>query len=197
MKLELKQKKLFSGERYFLFKDNTTLNVVSKGLKNYKEYVIDVVVLDPKIRGNFIFAIKSLVSFIIFLNLSLILYLTPTLDFLILENKIGYLAVSTILTLISLIIFLMLTQYERIFVARHTKVPLVRFYNGLPNKKEFKQFIAAIQKQSQKRFDSLGLELQKQRAGELKTIRRIHEQGGISGSEYDAAKEKLLKFSDE
>ena len=195
MKLELKQKKLFTGERYFLFKDNT-LNIVNKSLKKYKEYMIDVVALDPKIRGNFIFAIKSFALFIIFLNVSLILYLTPSLDFLVAENKTEFLATTIAIALISLVVFLILTQYERIFVARHTKVPLVRFYNGLPNKKEFKDFIETIQQQAQQRFDALALDLQKQRAGELKTIRRVHEQGGLSAAEYTAAKETLLKFSD-
>lgn len=197
MKLELKQKKTFSGERHFTFKDNTTLNIVNKTLKNHKEYAIDIVALDTKLRSNFIFAIKPLIGFVIFLNLSLVLYLTPNLDYLVVEYKSLFVFAAIILSLIFLILFLVFTQYERIFVARHTKLPLVRFYNGLPNKKEFKQFIAVIQEQNQQRFNFLDLNLQQQCAGELKTIRRIHEQGGISVSEYEAAKEKLLKFANE
>ena len=196
MKLELKQKKLFAGDRQFRFKDKTTLNVVSKTLKTHKEYLIDVVALDPKIKSHFIFAKKPLAGFIIFANLSLIFYLTTVLDFLPLTYKDWSVAIATILTLVSLIAFMVFTRHDRVFVARHSKVPLVRFYNGLPSKKEFKKFIQAIQTQSQQRFDHLKLNLQQQRAGELKTIRRVQEQGGLTASQYDRAKNKLLTLSD-
>jgi len=196
MNLELKQKKLFAGERQFRFKDKTTLNVISKKLKKHNEYLIDVVALEPKVKGNFIFAKKTLVSFIVFLNISLVLHFTSGLDFLLAGNKDWYLAGAIIICLISLISFLVLTQYEQVFVARHSKVPLVRFYNGLPNKKEYKNFIKAMQQKSQQRFDHLKLNMQQQRAGELKTIRRVYEQGGITAEQYDNAKNTLLKFSD-
>jgi len=196
MKLELNQKKLFAGERQFSFRDKTTLSVKIKTLKTSCEYLIDVVALDPKMKSNFIFAKKSLISCILFLNISLLFYLTPLLDLFELTNKSWYIAAATILSLISFITFLVFTQYERVFIARHTKIPLVRFYNGLPNKKEFKNFINMIQTKSQKRFEHLGLNMQSQCAGELKTIRRIQEQGGLSFSQYEHAKNKLLKFSD-
>ncbi len=196
MKLELKQKKLFAGERQFRFKDKTTLNVISKTLKTHQEYLIDIVALDPKIRSHFIFAIKPLISFIIFANLSLIFYLTPALDFFQASYQNWAIAAAIILTLISLITFMAFTRYDRVFISRHTKVPLIRFYNGLPNKKEFKHFIEFIQLESQRRFEHLGLNLQQQRAGELKTIRRIQEQGGISINQYKRAKNKLLNLSD-
>ena len=197
MKLELKQKKLFAGERQFRFKDKTTLSVICKTLKTHKEYLIDIVALDPKIKSQFIFAKKPLISFIVFANLSLILSLTSVLDSFPAIYQSGVVVVTSIFTLISLIAFIVLTRHERIFVSRHSKVPLVRFYNGLPGKKEFKKFVQFIQAESQKRFEHLKLNLQQQRAGELKTIRRIQEQGGLTASQYEKAKNKLLTLSDE
>ncbi len=88
------------------------------------------------------------------------------------------------------------TRHDKVFVSRHSKVPLVRFYNGLPNKKVFKQFIKVVQTEGQRRFEHLKLNLQQQRAGELKTIRRVLEQGGITAKQYDHAKNKLLNLSD-
>ncbi len=196
MKRELKQKKLFAGERQFCFKDKSTLNVISKTLNNHKEYLIDIVAIDPKLRSHFIFAKKPLISFIIFINLSLIFYLTPALNFLPATYKNWVVAVAIILALTSLIIFMVFTRHDRVFVSRHSKVPLIRFYNNLPSKQEFKQFIQAIQTASQQRFDHLGLNLQQQRAGELKTIRRVQEQGGITTGQYNRAKNKLLNLSD-
>jgi len=37
--------------------------------------------------------------------------------------------------------------------------------------------------------------LKQQRAGELKTIRRVHEQGGITAHQYEKTKNKLLNLS--
>ena len=161
-----------------------------------KEYLIDIVAIDPKLRSHFIFAKKPLISFIIFINLSLIFYLTPALNFLPATYKNWVVAVAIILALTSLIIFMVFTRHDRVFVSRHSKVPLIRFYNNLPSKQEFKQFIQAIQTASQQRFDHLGLNLQQQRAGELKTIRRVQEQGGITTGQYNRAKNKLLNLSD-
>ncbi len=196
MKLELKQKKLFAGERQFRFKDKTTLNIISKTLKTHKEYLIDIVAIDPKLKSHFIFAKKPLISFIVFVNISLIFYLTPVLDAFPIAYKNWGTAAAIILTLISLIIFMVYTRHDKVFVSRHSKVPLVRFYNGLPNKKVFKQFIKVVQTEGQRRFEHLKLNLQQQRAGELKTIRRVLEQGGITAKQYDHAKNKLLNLSD-
>ena len=201
MKLELKQKKLFAGERTFLLRDNVTISVTNKSLKRNEEFSIDVVALDPKIRGKFSLALKSLITLVIFLTINFAFWLTPLLDNILSSVSLAHtkswvLSATSIAALCSLIIFLVLTRYERVFVTRHTKVPIVKFYYGLPNKKEFKKFLQAIQKQGELRSKSLGLSLQNQRAGELKTLRRVYESGAISADEYDVAKNKLLSSSD-
>ena len=196
MKLELKQKKIFAAERRFRFKDKNTLLIIIKSVKMHKEYLIDLVAIDPKLRSHFVFAVKSLISFIIFLNVSLIFSLTSILNFL--EPVIYMWATSAaiILTLVSFIIFIAFTRYERIFVSRQSKVPLIYFYNNLPNKKDFQYFVEHLIDVGQKRFDALGLDLQKLRAGELKTLRRILDEGVITTKQYERAKLSLLQMSD-
>lgn len=196
MKFELNQKKSFAAERLFRFKDKNTLLVILKNLKNHKEYLIDIAALDPISRSHFVFAIKSLISLILFLNLSLIFYATPALDFLNSTYQDWALSGVVIIALISFILFTIFTRYERVFVSRESKVPLVYFYNGLPNKKEFKKFTQYIETESQQRFEKLALDTQKQRAGEMKTIRRVFDEGVITTSQYEKAKAKLLKLSD-
>lgn len=196
MMLELKQKKLFSGERHFSFKDKSTVHVILKSLNKHKEYLIDLAALDPKYRRKFVFAKKSLISFILFFSIGLIFYFSPALSYLELGNTDWFLSAAVVLCLISLILFLAFTRYERVFVSRHSKTPLIRFYNGLPNKEEFKQFTQFIQSESELRFEKLNLDLQQQRAGELKTIRRMFDEGLMTLSQYDRAKKKLLKLSD-
>ncbi len=195
MNLELSQKRPFAGERRFRFKDHNTLLVTLKKLKKRREYLIDLAALDPNAKSRFVFAKKPLIAFFVFFNISLILYLTPVLSILKLPNPDWYISASVILTLISLIIFISMTRLERFFISRHSKTPLLQFYNGLPNKNDFKKFIQHIQTQSQKRFEHLNMNLQQQYAGELKTLRRVFEEGAISSHQYEKAKKKLLKMS--
>lgn len=196
MKFELNQKKSFSAERLFNFKDKNTLLVILKNVKKHKEYLIDIAALDPKSHSHFVFAFKPLISFIFFLNLSLIFHLTSVLDFLTPMQQEWALSSAIIFTLLSFILFIIFTRHERVFVSRESKVPLVYFYNGLPNKKEFKHFMQYIAQQSQQRFEKLALNIQQQRAGEMKTIRRVFDEGIITLSQYENGKEKLLKLSD-
>jgi len=196
MKLELDQKKSFATERLFRFKDKSTLHVILKGLKSHKEYLIDLAALNPKSRSHFVFAIKSLISFIIFLNVSLIFYFSSALDLLSLTYQNWAQSAAIILMLVSFILFIIFTRQEQVFVSRESKVPLVYFYNGLPTKKEFKAFTKYIEKESQRRFETLNLDTQQQRAGEMKTIRRVFDEDVITPSQYEKGKEKLLRLAD-
>lgn len=195
MNLELCQKRPFAGERSFRFKDSNTLLVTLKKLKKRREYLIDLAAIDPNDKTRFVFAKKPLIAFIIFFNISLVFYLTPLLSMLKLPNPDWYVSGSVILSLISLIVFISMTRLERFFISRHSKIPLLQFYNGLPNKKDFKKFTQYIQAQSKKRFEHLNLDLQQQYAGELKTLRRVHDEGAITVYQYEKAKKKLLKMS--
>jgi len=196
MNLQLSQKRPFAGERIFQFKDKNTVLVTFKNLKHRKEYLIDLAALNPKDSSHFVFAKKPLVAFIIMLNVSMVLYLTPIMDLLNLIYKDWIVSGSVILTLFSFILFISFTRVERVFKSRHSNVPLLRFYNGLPNKKEFKKFIEYIQTESKNRFEKLNLDLQKQRAGELKTIRRVLDEGALTQAQYEKAKKMLLALSD-
>ena len=196
MNLELNQKRSFAGERQFRFKDQNTVLVTLKNLKNRKEYLIDLAAIDHKDSRHFVFAKKLLMVFVIFLSLSFIMYFSPLIELLELPYKDWFISASVILSLISFILFISFTRMERVFKSRHAKVPLLSFYNGLPNNKEFKNFIEQIRAISKKRFEKLNLDLQQQYAGELKTIRRVLDEGVITQSYYDRAKNKLLNQSD-
>lgn len=196
MKFELNQKKAFAAERQFSFKDKNTLLIILKNLKNHKEYLVDLAALDPKSRSHFVFAFKSLISFIIFLNLSLMFHLTSVLDFLHSTYQAWAISGAIIFTLISFISFIAFTRYELVFVSRESKVPLVSFYNSFLNNKKLKAFTDHIAKESQRRFEQLALGTRQQRVGEMKTIRRILDDGIITPSQYENAKAKLLKLHD-
>ena len=77
-----------------------------------------------------------------------------------------------------------------------SKSPILHFYNGLPNRKEFKNFVQYIKNESHARFQKLNLDAEQQRAGEMRTIRRVFDEGVITNSQYEKAKAALLKLAD-
>lgn len=196
MKFELNQKKKLGVERIFRFKDKNTLLAIIKNSKNRKEYLMDLAALDPKIRSNTIIAFKPLISFCIFLLISFILFATPIIDLIPDAYQMLLLSVAITFAVVSFIFFILLSRRERIFVSRISKAPILYFYNGLPNKKEFKNFIQYIKDESQARFEKLKLDAEKQRAGEMRTIRRVFDEGVLSNSQYEKAKATLLKLAD-
>lgn len=194
----LKQKKWLAGERCFTLKDHNTLVVEIKRLKKRASYALDIAVLKPKPKHHFALAKKSMLAMFVSIVLAYVLLYIPLIDqmpALIQQqlNRDWLLSSFIIIGLVSFILFLTFTQYERVFVARHTQLPLVRMFNGLPDKQTFAAFTDSLHQQSQKRFDSLELSGQKQRAGELKTIRRLVDAGVLSQAQYNHAKKKLLK----
>ena len=196
MKFELNQKKKLGAERIFRFKDKNTLLVIIKNSKNRKEYLLDLAAIDPKSRSNTIIAFKPLISFCIFLLISFIFFATPLIDLIPSAYQLLSLSVAVTLTVISFIFFILLSRRESIFVSRTSKSPILHFYNGLPNKKEFKNFIQYIKDESQARFQKLNLGAEKQRAGEMRTIRRVFDEGVLTNSQYEKAKATLLKLAD-
>jgi len=196
MKFELNQKKKLGVERIFRFKDKNTLLVIIKNSKNRKEYLMDLAALDPKSRSNTIIAFTPLISFCIFLLISFIFFATPAIDLIPNAYHMLLLSVTATLTVVSFIFFIILSRREHIFVSRVSKAPILYFYNGLPNKKEFKNFIQYIKDESQARFEKLKLDAEKQRAGEMRTIRRVFDEGVLTNSQYEKAKATLLKLAD-
>ena len=196
MKFELNQKKKLGVERIFRFKDKSTLLVIIKNSKNRKEYLMDLAALDPKSRSNTIIAFKPLISFCVFLLMSFIFVATPIIELIPNAYHMLLLSVTVTLTVVSFIFFILLSRRESIFVSRVSKSPILYFYNGLPNKKEFKNFIQYIKDESQARFEKLKLDAEKQRAGEMRTIRRVFDEGVLTNSQYEKAKATLLKLAD-
>lgn len=195
MKFELNQKKKFGVERIFRFKDKYTLLVIIKNSKERKEYLLDLMAIDPGRHLQTIFAFKSLLSCIFFLGASAAIYFTHVFAVFNLPYQAWVLTALAVLVVISFMFFILLSRRDYIFVSRETKTPLVYFYNNFPSKKEFKLFTQYIQKESQLRFEKLKLDEQKVRAGEMKTIRRVFDEGVLSRSEYEKAKAQLLSMS--
>jgi len=194
MSLELKQTKIFSPEYHFCFKDKYTLRVIQKLLNNHKEFMLDLAVIEPELHRRFIWAKKSLSSFILLAMISL--YSVTPGNFFNTDFSHSFVWLVLLLSIISFVFVIIFSGYQKYFVSREAKVPLVVFYNNVPDKKTFNAFIYYLLQQSSQRFKKLNLSLQMIRAGELKTLRRLLDGRFISQQQYEQAKKKLLTMAD-
>lgn len=193
----LDQNKIYLGYRRFEFRDNNTLEIEHKNWRHHLKYMIDVVALSDKCGHRVAFSRRAILLFILLLTLTLLLFILQGINALadITAIKIGsYVFIALCVAALGIIIYT--TRHERVFKTRHSKVPVIWFYNNLPDKNTCQNFIQYMQERIQTRSEFLGLNEQQQSAGELKTLRRLFENNVIKEEEYESAKKKLLTLSD-
>ena len=109
------------------------------------------------------------------------------------------LSILLVLFFTAMLFFMLLVRSFKnryVFYSAHTRLPLVEFWVNNPTRKEFQQFIAALEDGIRLHRQEMNIAYDKQLAGELRTLRRVTEAGILSESVYLAAKAKLLIMSD-
>ena len=82
---------------------------------------------------------------------------------------------------------------KQVFYTQHSNLPLVSLYLGSPNKKECQAFIDEIEKNIESVKTEFKLTRDQELAGELRTLRRLSNDGIISLGEYEQSKEVLFQ----
>jgi hypothetical protein len=82
---------------------------------------------------------------------------------------------------------------EQVFYSRHSSIPLVTLRLGSPSKNEFRNFVDLIEAQIKAVNDKFKLTRDQELAGEMRTLRRLSEDGVISMEEYQNSKEVLFQ----
>ena len=82
---------------------------------------------------------------------------------------------------------------QQVFYGRHSNVPLVTLHLGLPNKSEFQKFVTLLEKQIETIRQKFNLTQDQELAGEMRTLRRLTNDGFISLDEYENSKEVLFQ----
>ncbi len=195
--LELRQKGKANDERYFELKAGRELHVEYKKRNEKKIFAFSILALD--MQGKLIYQYKKY---------WLILGITAVAVMLIISGLGKYLPVdfeAYILYILSglffaALLFFMLLIYtfkcRYVFISIHTKLPLVEFWVNNPSRREYHEFITALEKGIKLYRAKMNIAYDKQLAGELRTLRRVTEAGMLSESVYLAAKAKLLLLSD-
>ena len=82
---------------------------------------------------------------------------------------------------------------QQVFYSRHSNVPLVSLHLGVPNKNEFQKFVSLLEQQIEALRQEFNLSQDQELAGEMRTLRRLANDGILSPDEYENSKEVLFQ----
>jgi uncharacterized membrane protein (DUF485 family) len=99
-------------------------------------------------------------------------------------------AVGIILGLVMAILKLSL---KRVYTSRIAKVPILEFDINKPDRKSYKTFVDELEEHIKKMHATYPLKADQQLAGEIRTLRRLLQDGVVSQAAYNSAKAKILK----
>ncbi len=190
----LYQNKLFHGKNNFIIKSGSHISIEQLKTRGKTKFDIDLIALSPDSRTQINLAWHWMVAMMISLIAVVATLATSQFitDAIIIEYKKYFLVLVVILFIIFTLLFLVFSNRKRVFTTRHSKLPIVEILISNPNRNSYKSFIDDLENEIIITCQNRQLDPKRQRAGELKTLRRLSEQGVISKSEYEQSKQILL-----
>ncbi|MFV1982737.1 MAG: hypothetical protein ACC657_04290 [Thiohalomonadales bacterium] len=191
---KLHQNKLFYGKNNFEIKPGKYISVEQSKTRKKIKFCIDLMTLSPDSRIQTNLAWHWLVAIMISL-LAIVIFLSiPQLisDKIIPDYKKYIIIILVSLFIFFTILFIFFSNRKCIFRTRHAKLPIIEILISNPNKNSCNSFIDGLENEIIITTENRKLNKKQQRAGELKTLRRLSEQGVISKNEYEESKNILL-----
>jgi len=190
----LNQNKLFYGRNIFQIKSGSYLSVKQTKTRRKIQFDIDLIALSPDSRIQVNLAWHWMVAMLVsIIAIVIVLAITQFIsDKTILNYTQFFIAILVSLFFIFTILFLTFSNRKRIFMTRHAKLPIIEILISNPNKNSYNAFIDELENEIIITAENRQLNSKQQRAGELKTLRRLSEQGVISKTDYEESKYILL-----
>lgn len=193
----LQQKNKTREQRHFELKAGRELHIVHTKNNKKKKYAFSILAMCD--QGKRIYQFKKR-WLILALGTILIMLLFPRVQYILpfnIEHFVLYILSGLFFAALLFFMLLVHTFKRRyVFCSIHTRLPLVEFWINNPSRKEYKDFISALEDNIKQHKEEMHIAYDKQLAGELRTLRRVTEVGMLSESVYLAAKAKLLLMSD-
>ena len=194
----LQQKHKLKGKRRFEIRAGRELHVVLKNKNETKKFGFSVLAMSEKGKMFYVYEKRWLLMGL--LSVMAILAL-PALEKFLPTPLMSYVIFIMVGLFFSALLFFLLLfrSFGRSFVffSIYTKLPLVEFWVHNPTRSEYQAFVRQLEQCISVHRAAMKIGLDRQLAGELRTLRRVTEAGLLSESVYLAAKAKLLLLSDE
>jgi hypothetical protein len=191
---KLNQDKIFYGKSNFEIKPGSHISVEQLKTTKTIKFDIDLMALSPDSRIQVNLAWHWMVAMVVSLvAIVIVLAITQFItDELLLEYTQYFIAVLVLLFVIFTTLFLIFSNRKRIFMTRHAKLPVIEILISNPNKNSYNSFVNNLENEIIITVENRRLNSKQQRAGELKTLRRLSKQGVISKIDYEESKLTLL-----
>jgi len=190
----LHQRKFFHGKNKFKIKHGSHISVEQIRTSRKVAFDIDLVALCPDSTVQFNIAWHWLRAMIISLLIAGVLITTTQFiaDKILLLYSEFFVIIMLGLFFIFFLLLILFSNRKCIFTTRHAKLPILEIIISNPNKSLYKAFIDGLENEIIITTENRQLSQKQQRAGELKTLRRLSQQGIISKNQYEQCKHILL-----
>ncbi len=191
---KLHQNKLFYGKSDFKIKSGSHISIEQFRTTKKIKFDIDLMALSPDSRIQVNLAWHWMIAMLISIFAIVIVMVVSQFisDKIILEYTQYFTAALVLLFFVFTILFLVFSNRKRIFMTRHANCPIIEILISNPNKNSYTDFIDGLENEIIIAAEKRQLNQKQQRAGELKTLRRLSQQGVISQNDYEESKHTLL-----
>jgi hypothetical protein len=182
--------------KLFRIFDKKFININEKTADGITSYFFRLSMLDPTPVRKRIIKFKPLIAGFVLLALSWLTYYFKNTGHPLLESLYIYTVIVALAALGLILIVYVIKEFRNvlIFYSQHGRIPVIELLYRIPNKVEFQQFVTElvecinIAKSRTTYSDSQLL------AAELSEHRKVRDEGGLSGREYEIAKNNIMKF---
>lgn len=191
---QFEQSSKLKGEQRFEIFDKRFLRIKHQHKKNQLKFALDMVVLDPKAQHVVHYPWRWLgaggAAAVLGLALLGLVYSGFNPDYALYLGLAGALA----LALAGLFAYLFSIDLERkyVFQTRFGRVPIIELLENSANAKARSLFIDEVITWVNHTLEKANFSDQELRAGELKTLRRLTNEGAVAENLYDKAKNHIL-----
>ncbi|HEB60117.1 MAG TPA: SHOCT domain-containing protein [Gammaproteobacteria bacterium] len=189
--LSLEQKLPPSGSQQITLAGERELRVSLQRGRQHLNYTFDILALAPKGRTRLAvpwrwFALSAVGVLLIFINRLWLFNFTGATAGWIIHGLAG--ATS----LLALYLAMQCLVRQKVFITRVARVPVLRLVVNRPDRRRYRRFVTALRQRIESLAESVSLPVEQRMAGELKMLRRLSQQGVITGDDYERAKKRLL-----
>lgn len=187
----LKQEDVGGHDLLIRLVDGKELRVERKGGRSKQEYGISVLVLADKsklqIRFPWPWFAAGIITLLLLLPGSLV-SMTGSSLFIGLSQFLGIIIIPTCIYMVW-----KKTVIRQVFCSRSEHYPLIRFAPNKPSKPEVDAFIKKVEEAMQSYRKFMNLSANDQLAGEMRTLRRLRDEGIVSKRAYNKVKDDLFQ----
>ena len=181
--------------KLFRIFDKKLINVNEKTAKDTVSYFFKLSMLDPKPRRRRIIKFTPLLMGIAFLALAWYVFTLKQSGLPILASPYTYTAIVAFVAIGLILMVYVIKEFKNVlvFYSLNGRAAIIELLYKVPNKLEFRRFVSelvdAINTERTKNYYSESQIL----AAELSEHRKLRDEGGLTNSEYETAKNNIMK----